>query len=87
MRWSAGAENEAWVESNPRSGYVRYGVVMKGYFSETTVAEAGRPVVIKTSAYPTEIIATGDALKGETVILKRGATIARSDSFSGANAR
>jgi len=63
------------VEANPKSGYTHYRVVTKGYFSETTVKPGRKEVVVASSAYPTEIVATGDFSKGATIVLRKGKRI------------
>ena len=63
------------VEANPKSGYSHYRVMTQGYFSDTTVKPGRKEVVVATSAYPTEILATGDFSQGGTIILRRGKKI------------
>ena len=74
-RWSIGSQGVASFESDPKSGYARYYIATKGYFSDTTVKVGGREMVIAVSTYPAEIVASGNPLEGGRIVLKRGTLI------------
>ena len=74
-RWTNSSQESMSVEANPKSGYTHYRVVTKGYFSETTVKPGRKEVIVASSAYPTEIVATGDFSKGATIVLRKGKRI------------
>jgi hypothetical protein len=74
-RWSNSSQGSMSVEANPKSGYFHYQVVTKGNFSETIVKPGRKEVVVATSAYPTEIVATGNFSQGGTIVLRRGKNI------------
>ena len=50
-------------------------LITQEYFCETSVPPGGKEIIVATSAYPTEIIAAGNALSGETLVLGRGRKI------------
>lgn len=74
-QWSNGGQGSMSVEANPKSGYTHYRVATQGYFSEMTVKPGRNEVVMASSAYPTEIVATGDFSQGGTIVLRRGKKI------------
>ena len=80
-RWSNSSQGSMSVEANPKSGYSRYQVVTKGNYIETTVKPGRKEVVVATSAYPAEIVATGNFSQGGTIILRRGKKIGGSASL------
>ena len=75
-RWTTSNQNKMSVEANSKSGYIHHWVTTKEYFSETTVKPGGKEVVVATSGYPNEIVATSaDFSRGGTVVLRRGKKI------------
>jgi hypothetical protein len=74
-RWSNSSQGSMSVEANAKSGYSHYLVVTKGNYSETTVKPGRKEVVVATSAYPTEILATGNFSQGGMIVLRRGKKI------------
>ncbi len=74
-RWSNNIQWDMSVEANPKSGYSHYRVVTSGNYTETTVKPGRKEMVVATSAYPTEIVATGNFSQGGTIILRRGKKI------------
>jgi hypothetical protein len=77
-RWSNGSQGSMSVEANPESGYSHYQVVTEGFYCETTVKPGRKEMVLATSVYPAEIVATGDFSEGGTIILHKGKKIAGS---------
>lgn len=74
-QWSNGGQGSMTVEANPTTGYTRYRMATKGYFSETTVKPGRSEVVLSNSAYPREIVATGNFSQGGTIVLHKGKNI------------
>lgn len=77
-RWLIGDDGQALIESNSQSGNARYQTTRGRYFCETLVKQTEKGFRVRASAYPNEIIAVGNALAGETIVLKRGKSIDRS---------
>jgi hypothetical protein len=80
-RWSNSSQGSMSIEANTKSGYSHYRVVTKGNYTETTVKPGRKEVVVATSTYPTEILATGDFSHGGTIILSRGKKIGGSPAL------
>jgi hypothetical protein len=76
-RWTTSNQENISVAVNSKSGYAHHQVTTKGYFINTTVKPGRREVVVATSLYPTEIVATGDFSQGGVIILHRGKKIDR----------
>jgi hypothetical protein len=74
-RWSNSIQGTMSVEANSKSGYCRFMVLTKENYIETTVKPGRKEMVVATSAYPTEIVATGDFSQGGLIILRRGKKI------------
>jgi hypothetical protein len=76
-RWTTSNQGSISVEVSSKTGYAQHQVTTKGYFIKTTVKPGRREVVVATSGYPAEIVATGDFSQGGTIILRRGKKIDR----------
>jgi hypothetical protein len=75
-RWITDKQDKMSVEVNSKSGYIHQWMTTKEYFSETTVKPGRKQVVVATSEYPNEILATSaDFSRGGTVVLHRGKKI------------
>jgi hypothetical protein len=58
-------------QANPATGASQYSVKKEGYYSETTVKPGGKEVLIKTTAYPSGIVLTGNFAPGGTLKLRK----------------
>ncbi|MBI5252075.1 MAG: hypothetical protein HY912_21480 [Desulfomonile tiedjei] len=76
-RWTTSNHGNMGVESNSKSGYMHYRVTNKGYFSEMTMKPGRKEVLVATSGYPYEIVATGDFSQGKTIVLRKDKKIER----------
>ena len=76
-RWTASNQGIISVEANSKSGYTHHRVTTNRYFSEMTMKPGRKELVVLTSGYPTEILATGNFSEGGTIILRRGKKIER----------
>jgi len=71
-QWSNGGQGNMTVEANPSAGYTRYRVTKRGYSSETTVKSEKNEVVVSSSSYQNQIVATGNFSQGGTIVLSKG---------------
>lgn len=76
-QWAASSEKRMSVEANMKSGYMHHRVTTSQYFSEITMRPGKKEVVVMTSSYPAEIVATGTFSQGGTIVLRRGKKIER----------
>jgi hypothetical protein len=73
--WSNGQRGSMSLEANPQSGYAHFRVAMPQYFLDTTIQEGKKELVMASSSYPAQILATGEFSPGGNVVLRRGTTI------------
>lgn len=74
-RWTANNQRIMNVEANSKTGYIHHRVSTNRYFSDMTMKPGRNEVVVLTSGYPTEIVATGNFSQGGTIVLRRGKKI------------
>jgi hypothetical protein len=73
--WSNDQHGSMSVEANTQSGYTHIRVAMPQYFLDTTIQEGKKELVMASSSYPAQILATGEFSPGGNVVLHRGTTI------------
>jgi len=76
-RWTANNQGIMSVEANSKTGYMHHQVSTNRYFNDITIKSGRKEVVVLTSGYPAEILATGNFSEGGTIVLRRGKKIER----------
>ncbi len=77
-RWTTSNQRIISIEASLQAGYIKHRVAAdEGYFSEMTVKSGKKEVVMATSVYPNEIVATGNFSQGGIITLHKGKKIER----------